>query len=225
MISAGLPELSMVPSPEHISRSRTLSEMIDASVALKLEFFQFTVSFKERGALNRLTALTDEERQRGVVAMSAGNHAQAVAYHATRLGIPATIVMPQNTPFIKATNTERFGADVVLEGKTLEESAAHARKLGETNNLTFIHPYDDPLIIAGQGTVALEMLETIPDLDCLLIPIGGGGLISGCAIAAKAINPNIEIVGVEAALFPSMRQSIAKTRLPRVATLSPTGSL
>ena len=141
--------------------------------------------------------------------MSAGNHAQAVAYHATRLGIPATIVMPRDTPFIKATNTEKLGAAVVLEGTTLEAAAAHARKLGKTGNLTFIHLYDDPLIIAGQGTVALEMLEAIPDLDCLLVPIGGGGLISGCAIAAKAINPNIEIIGVEAALFPTMRQSIA----------------
>ncbi|MDA0653162.1 MAG: threonine ammonia-lyase [Proteobacteria bacterium] len=189
--------------------SRTLSEMTGASVALKLEIFQYTANFKERGALNRLMALTDDERRRGVVAMSAGNHAQAVAYHATRLGIPATIVMPRDTPFIKATNTERLGASVVLQGSSLEEAAAHARKLGKAGNLTFIHPYDDPLIIAGQGTVALEMLNAIPDLDCLLVPIGGGGLISGCAIAAKAINPDIEIIGVEAALFPSMRQSIA----------------
>jgi threonine dehydratase len=189
--------------------SRTLSEMTGASVALKLEIFQYTASSKERGALNRLMALTDEERRRGVVAMSAGNHAQAVAYHATRLGIPATIVMPRDTPFIKATNTERLGARVVLQGSNLEEAAAHARKLGKAGNLTFIHPYDDPLIIAGQGTVALEMLDATPDLDCLLVPIGGGGLISGCAIAAKALNPDIEIIGVEAALFPSMRQSIA----------------
>jgi threonine dehydratase len=189
--------------------SGTLSAMTGVSVALKLEIFQYTASFKERGALNRLTALTEDERGRGVVAMSAGNHAQAVAYHATRLGIPATIVMPRDTPFIKVTNTERLGASVVLKGDNLEEAAAHARKLGKAGNLIFIHPYDDPLIIAGQGTVALEMIDAIPDLDCLLVPIGGGGLIAGCAIAAKAVKPDIEIIGVQAALFPSMRQAIA----------------
>ncbi len=189
--------------------SGTLSEMTGVNVALKLENFQFTASFKERGALNRLMALAAEERGRGIVAMSAGNHAQAVAYHATNLGIPATIVMPRDTPFIKVTNTERLGATVVLQGYNLEEAAAHARKLGNAGNLTLIHPYDDPMIIAGQGTVALEMIDTIPDLDCLLVPIGGGGLIAGCAIAAKAVKPDIEIIGVEAALFPSMRQAIA----------------
>ena len=189
--------------------SGTLSEMTGASVALKLEIFQYTASFKERGALNRLMALDDDQRGSGIVAMSAGNHAQAVAYHAARLGIPATIVMPRDTPFIKVTNTERLGANVVLHGKDLDEAAAYARKLGNSGDLTFIHPYDDPMIIAGQGTVALEMMETIPDLDCLLVPIGGGGLIAGCAIAAKAVKPDIEIIGVEAALFPSMRQTIA----------------
>jgi threonine dehydratase len=189
--------------------STTLSEMIGTSVALKLEIFQYTASFKERGALNRLTALGSDERDRGIVAMSAGNHAQAVAYHARKLGIPATIVMPRDTPFIKATNTERLGANVVLQGDSLEKAASHARKLGKAGNLTFIHPYDDPLIIAGQGTVALEMLDAMPDLDCLLVPIGGGGLIAGCAIAAKAVKPDIEIIGVQAALFPSMRQAVA----------------
>lgn len=189
--------------------SGTLSEMTGASAALKLEIFQYTASFKERGALNRLMALTDDERARGIVAMSAGNHAQAVAYHATKLEIPATIVMPRDTPFIKVTNTERLGATVVLQGNNLEDAAAHARKLGRAGNLTFIHPYDDSLIIAGQGTVALEMIDTIPDLDCLLVPIGGGGLIAGCAIAAKAVKPDIEIIGVQAALFPSMHQAIA----------------
>lgn len=189
--------------------SGTLSGMTGANVALKLEIFQFTASFKERGALNRLMALTEEERGRGVIAMSAGNHAQAVAYHATRLGLSATIVMPRDTPYIKATNTERLGANVVLHGKTLEEAAAYARKLCKNDQLTFIHPYDDAKIIAGQGTVALEMLEAMPDLDCLFVPIGGGGLIAGCAIAAKALKPDIEIIGVEAALFPSMRQSLA----------------
>ena len=189
--------------------SGTLSEMTGASAALKLEIFQYTASFKERGALNRLMALTDDERARGIVAMSAGNHAQAVAYHATKLEIPATIVMPRDTPFIKVTNTERLGATVVLQGNNLEDAAAHARKLGRAGNLTFIHPYDDSLIIAGQGTVALEMIDTIPDLDCLLVPIGGGGLIAGCAIAAKAVKPDIEIIGVQTALFPSMHQAIA----------------
>jgi threonine dehydratase len=189
--------------------SSTLSEMTGASVALKLEIFQYTASFKERGALNRLVALTDDERGRGIVAMSAGNHAQAVAYHATRLGIPATIVMPRDTPFIKVSNTERLGASVVLHGDNLEDAATHARKLGKAGNLTFVHPYDDPMIIAGQGTVALEMIGAIPDLDCLLVPIGGGGLIAGCAIAAKALKPDIEIIGVEAALIPSMQQAIA----------------
>ena len=193
--------------------SGTFSEMTGASVALKLEIFQYTASFKERGALNRLMALTDEERGPGVVAMSAGNHAQAVAYHATRLGIPATIVMPRDTPFIKVTNTERLGATVVLHGDNLEEAAAHARKLGNAENLTFVHPYDDPMILAGQGTVALEMMDTVPDLDCLLIPIGGGGLIAGCAIAAKAMKPDIEIIGVQAALFPSMRQALAGEKI------------
>jgi len=189
--------------------SRTLSEIAGAELWLKLENLQFTSSFKERGALNRLLALSRAERRRGVIAMSAGNHAQAVAHHATRLGIDAVIVMPRDTPFIKTINTERLGATVVLYGDTLEEASEHAAALCREQNRVMIHPYDDPLIIAGQGTVALEMLEAAPDLDVLVVPVGGGGLISGCALAAKAVKPGIEIVGVEAALFPCMRQALA----------------
>src|SRR5690606_4142197 len=152
---------------------------------LKFENLQFTASFKERGALNRLNALAPEQRAAGVIAMSAGNHAQGVAYHAKRLGIPATIVMPKGTPFVKIENTRRHGAQVIVDGATLEESAACARAFGQQHGLTFIHPYDDPLIIAGQGTLALEMLRSAPDLATLVVPIGGGGLISGMAVAAK----------------------------------------
>ena len=186
--------------------SGTLSQLTGASIALKLENLQYTASFKERGALNRLLALDDEEKTRGVIAMSAGNHAQAVAYHATRLGIPATIVMPTDTPFIKVTNTERLGATTILHGDTLDEAASHAEALCKKQKLTFIHPYDDRLVIAGQGTAALEFLADAPDLDTLLVPIGGGGLIAGCAIAARAVKPDIEIIGVQAALFPAMRR-------------------
>ncbi|MPY68993.1 MAG: threonine ammonia-lyase [Alphaproteobacteria bacterium] len=189
--------------------SRTLSEIAGADIRLKLENLQYTASFKERGALNRLLALGPEERKRGVIAVSAGNHAQAVAYHATRLGIAATVVMPAVTPFIKVANTERLGARVVLEGDTLAEAAAHADALAAAERPVFVHPYDDPLVIAGQGTVALEMLEDAPDLDVLVVPVGGGGLVAGCAIAARAMKPGIEIVGVEAALYPSMRQALA----------------
>jgi threonine dehydratase len=180
--------------------SRTLSEIAGADIRLKLENLQYTASFKERGALNRLLALTADERRRGVIAVSAGNHAQAVAHHATRLGIAATVVMPIPTPFIKVTNTERLGAKVVLHGDTLSDSASHARTLAAERGLTLIHPYDDPLIVAGQGTVALEMLADAPDLDVLVVPVGGGGLIAGCALAARALKPEIEIIGVEAAL-------------------------
>ncbi|MEE8332803.1 MAG: threonine ammonia-lyase [Alphaproteobacteria bacterium] len=191
--------------------SRTLSEIAGAELWLKLENLQFTSSFKERGALNRLSALDADERRRGVIAMSAGNHAQAVAHHATQLGIDAVIVMPRDTPFIKTINTERLGGTVVLHGETLEDAAQHAAALCREQDRVLIHPYDDPLIIAGQGTVALEMLEAAPDIDTLVVPIGGGGLISGCAVAAKALKPEIEIIGVEAALFPSMRQALAGT--------------
>src|SRR5580693_6860618 len=164
--------------------SRTLSEIAGCDIYLKFENRQFTASFKERGALNRLETLTADERKRGVVAMSAGNHAQGVAYHAGRLGIPATIVMPEHTPFIKVRHTKEFGARVLLEGATLTESYERARSIAKSEGLIFVHPYDDATIVAGQGTIALEMLEDAPDLDALVVPIGGGGLISGIASAA-----------------------------------------
>jgi threonine dehydratase len=194
--------------------SRPLSEMVGADIWLKFDNLQFTASFKERGALNRLAHLTADQRARGVIAMSAGNHAQGVAYHARRLGIPATIVMPEGTPTVKVENTRHHGAEVIVTGRTLEDSAAFARALGEERGLFFLHPYDDPYVIAGQGTVALEMLEAVPHLDTLVVPIGGGGLIAGMATAAKAINPAIEIVGVEAQLYPSMYNRIKSASLP-----------
>jgi threonine dehydratase len=187
----------MLPAPR-------LSALTGASVFIKYENLQVTNSFKERGALNKLTSLTSAERARGVIAMSAGNHAQAVAYHAARLGIAATIVMPVTTPFVKVAMTKSYGAQVVLEGETIFEAHARADALSRERNLIWVHPYDDPKVIAGQGTIALEMLEDEPDLDVLVIPIGGGGLIAGNAIAARGINANIEMVGVEAALYPSM---------------------
>ena len=190
-------------------KSQTLSEIAGCELFLKLENLQYTASFKDRGALNRMLALTPEERERGVIAMSAGNHAQAVAHHARRLGVPATIVMPASTPFVKVRNTALLGAEVVLEGDTLEDASAHAHKLAAAEKLTFIHPYDDDLIIAGAGTVALEMLDAVPDLEALVVPIGGGGLIAGMAIAAKAISPEIDVYGVEAALYPAMREALA----------------
>ena len=184
--------------------SKTLSQITGAQVWLKFENLQFTAAFKERGALNKLLSLTAAERKRGVVAMSAGNHAQGVAYHASRLGIPATIVMPEGTPTIKVQQTEGHGATVILHGQKLEEATAHARALQVERSLTFVHPFDDPLVIAGQGTIALEMLARQPDLDCLVVPIGGGGLIAGMAVAARQISPRIEIIGVQAELYPSM---------------------
>ena len=183
--------------------SRTLSEITGAQVRLKFENFQYTAAFKERGALNRLLALSPEERRRGVIAMSAGNHAQGVAYHATRLGIPSVIVMPTFTPIVKVENTRKLGARVELVGESVEEAGEHARRLADQAGYVFIHPFDDPLVIAGQGTIALEMLEDWPDLETLIVPIGGGGLISGIAVAAKAVHPRIEIIGVEATLYPS----------------------
>lgn len=185
-------------------RSRTLSQLTGAEVFLKFENLQFTASFKERGALNKLTSLLPEERKRGVIAMSAGNHAQGVAYHAKRLGIPATIVMPQGTPFVKIKYTKDHGARVVIDGATLAEASNRAREIASAEGLVFVHPYDDDRIIAGQGTIALEMLEKFPDLDALVIPVGGGGLIAGCAVAAKGIKPSIQIYGAEATLFPAM---------------------
>jgi threonine dehydratase len=187
----------MLPAPK-------LSELTGAEVFVKYENLQVTNSFKERGALNKLASLPAAERARGVIAMSAGNHAQAVAYHAARLGIEATIVMPVTTPFVKIAATRAHGATVVLHGETVAEAQARAEELQAQHGLVFIHPYDDPRIIAGQGTIAVEMLHERADLDALVIPIGGGGLISGNAIAAKAIRPAIEIIGVESELYPSM---------------------
>jgi threonine dehydratase len=190
-------------------QSQKLSEITGAEVSLKLENLQFTGSFKDRGARVRLLALTDAERARGVIAMSAGNHAQAVACHARRLGIAATIVMPRYTPDIKTEHTRRYGAEVILHGETLVEAEQLTRQLSRERGLVLVHPYDDPHVIAGQGTIALEMLEACPDLEVLIIPIGGGGLIAGNAIAAKAIKPGIEIIGVETRRFPSMQQALA----------------
>ena len=195
--------------------SETLSRITGAQIHLKFENLQYTASFKERGALNKLLSLTQEQRKRGVAAMSAGNHAQGVAYHAGRLGIPATIVMPQGTPFTKVKHTKDFGARVILEGATLSESYARALQAAEAEGLTFVHPYDDEKIIAGQGTVALEMLADAEEpLDILVVPIGGGGLISGVATAAKAINPSIHIYGVQTRAYPSMYDTVKSANLP-----------
>ncbi|QMW24334.1 threonine ammonia-lyase [Sandaracinobacteroides saxicola] len=188
--------------------SRTLGELLGTRVFLKFENLQFTAAYKERGALNRLLALSPEERKRGVIAMSAGNHAQGLAYHAKRLGIPATIVMPRHTPTIKVQQTEGHDANVVLHGEKLEESQAHAHEIAEKRKLVFVHPYDDALVMAGQGTVALEMLADAPEIDTLLVPLGGGGLISGCATVAHHLNPEIEVFGVQAELYPSMRNTL-----------------
>jgi threonine dehydratase len=192
----------LLPAPK-------LSALTGADVYVKYENLQVTNSFKDRGALVRLTALGEDERRRGVVAMSAGNHAQAVAHHAARLGIPATIVMPVTTPLVKVQSTRSYGAEVVLDGETVAESQARAEALVAAKGLVLVHPYDDPLIIAGQGTIAVEMLEEVDDLDVLVIPIGGGGLIAGNAVAAKGVRPDIEIVGVEASLYPAMRNALA----------------
>jgi threonine dehydratase len=192
----------LVPAPR-------LSELTGATVFVKHENMHPTGAFKERGAANKLASLDEGERRRGVIAMSAGNHAQAVAYHARRLGIPATIVMPETTPLVKAESTRAYGATVVLHGEGLSDSADRAHAIAQEKGFAFVHPYDDALVMAGQGTVALEMLADAPGLDLLVVPIGGGGLISGIAVAAKALNPAIEIVGVEAALYPSFHNIIA----------------
>jgi threonine dehydratase len=197
---------SVIRTP--MMKSYTLSEIVDAEVWLKFENLQFTAAYKERGALNKLLQLTDVERSRGVVAASAGNHAQAVAYHGRRLGIPVTIVMPISTPMIKVTQTEGHGANVVLHGERFDDAYAHARELEERHGYIFVHPFDDVAVMSGAGTVALEMLEEAPDLDMLVIPIGGGGLISGVATVAKALKPGIQVVGVEAELYPSMKNVV-----------------
>lgn len=186
-----------------------LSRLTGAEVWLKLDNLQATGAFKERGAANRLALLSEEERQRGVIAMSAGNHAQAVARHASLLGIAATIVMPKFTPATKVTRTAAWGAKVVLEGETLAEAAAHAHALAAAERLVFIHPYDDPGIIAGQGTLALEMLQDVPDLDVLIIPTGGGGLLAGCLVAATDLKPGIAVYGAEVETYAAMAQRLA----------------
>jgi threonine dehydratase len=185
------------------ARSLTLSEVLGTDIVLKFENLQFTAAFKERGALNKLLSLTEDERRCGVVAMSAGNHAQAVARHATRLGIDATIVMPANTPFVKVQRTEVLGARVVLHGAGLAEATQEARRL-EAEGRTFVHPYDDPAVIAGQGTVALELLEDHPELDALVVPTGGGGLLSGMAVVVRALRPSMTVIGVQSDRWPAM---------------------
>jgi len=186
-----------------------LSERSGARLTLKLETRQRTGSFKDRGAANRMLALSRDERARGVIAMSAGNHAQAVAYQGMRLGIPATIVMPQTTPFTKVRRTEQFGARVILSGETLADAAMRADDIAAEERLTLVHPYDDPLIVAGQGTAALELLRDVPDLEVLLVPVGGGGLIAGCAIAARHVAPGLEVIGVQTEAYPSLQRALA----------------
>lgn len=194
--------------------SITLSEITGADIWLKFENLQFTAAYKERGALNALLLLTQEQRNRGVIAASAGNHSQGLSYHGTRLGVPVTIVMPRTTPTVKVMQTESVGGKVVLEGETFDEAYAHARLLETERGLTFVHPFDDTRIIAGQGTVAIEMLDDVPEIDTLVTPIGGGGLISGMATVARASGRPIEVIGVEAELFPSMYNRINGTQMP-----------
>lgn len=195
--------------------SQTLSDITGAQVFLKFENLQFTASFKERGACNKLAQLTPEQSARGVIAMSAGNHAQGVAYHAQRLGLRAVIVMPRFTPGVKVERTRGFGAEVILHGDTLDEARNHALALAEQQQLTFIHPYDDAAIVAGQGTVALEMLQQVPDLDTLIVAVGGGGLIAGMATVAKALRPAMEVVGVQTVRFPAMFNAVKGTHHPQ----------
>jgi threonine dehydratase len=190
-------------------RSLTLSAITGAEIWLKLENLQFTASFKERGAANKLMTLTPDEAVRGVIAMSAGNHAQAVAYHAQRLGIAATIVMPKPTPFVKVSRTRHHAARVLLEGETLAEAAAFARDVEARDNLVFVHPYDDPAVVAGQATVVLEMLEEQPDLDCMVVPVGGGGLVAGAVLAADGLGSRTEIIGVEVETYAAAAQVLA----------------
>jgi len=197
LIKGAVLETPCLPAPR-------LSQLTGAEVFVKYENMQVTGAFKERGALVKLSSLTDAEKARGVIAVSAGNHAQGVAYHAGRLGIPATIVMPVLTPFVKISATRSYGAEVVLAGNTLAEAKAEADRLAGERNLVWVHPYDDPYVIQGQGTIAIEMLTAQPDLDVLVVPIGGGGLISGMATAAKALKPSIEVIGVETTLYPGM---------------------
>lgn len=194
--------------------SKTLSAITGADIWLKFENQQFTAAYKERGALNALLQLDDEQRARGVIAASAGNHAQGLSYHGTRLGMPVTIVMPRTTPTVKVMQTEAVGGKVVLEGETFDEAYAHARKLEGELGLTFVHPFDDSRVAAGQGTVALEMLEDAPEIETLVVPIGGGGLLSGMGTAARGIKPGIGLIGVQAQLFPSMYAKLKHLELP-----------
>ncbi|MFO0460596.1 MAG: threonine ammonia-lyase, partial [Burkholderiales bacterium] len=195
--------------------SRTLSAIVGCEVWLKFENLQFTASFKERGALNRLAQLTDAERARGVLAVSAGNHAQGVALHAQRLGIPATIVMPRFTPSVKVEATRAFGPRIVLEGDTLEDARAHGLALARDEGLVFVHPYEDPAVIAGQGTIALEMLDEVPELDTLVIAVGGGGLVAGIAVAAHGRRPGLEVIGVQTERYPAMYDAFHGTVHPQ----------
>ena len=197
-----------------IDHSRTLSKICGCEIYLKFENLQFTAAYKERGALNALMQLSDEQRSRGVIAASAGNHAQGLSYHGTRLGIPVTIVMPRTTPTVKVMQTESVGGKVVLEGETFDEAYEYARSMEQQLGLTFVHPFDAPEVAAGQGTVALEMLEDMPDLDMLVIPVGGGGLATGMGTAARALKPDIGLIGVEAELFPSMYNLLKGTTYP-----------
>ncbi len=194
--------------------SKTLSQITGADIWLKFENLQFTAAYKERGALNALLLLTQEQRSRGVIAASAGNHAQGLSYHGRRLGVPVTIVMPRTTPTVKVMQTEMVGGTVVLEGETFDEAYAHARAMEKQLGLTFVHPFDDPNVAAGQGTVALEMLEDAPDIEMLAIPIGGGGLLTGMGTAARGLKPDIGLIGVQAQLFPSMYSRLKHVDLP-----------
>jgi threonine dehydratase len=194
--------------------SKTLSKITGAEIWLKFENQQFTAAYKERGALNALLLMDEAQRKRGVIAASAGNHSQGLSYHGTRLGVPVTIVMPKTTPMVKVMQTEQVGGKVLLEGETFDEAYAHARSMEKQLGLTFVHPFDDPNVAAGQGTVALEMLEGAPELETLVVPIGGGGLISGMATVAKALDPKIDVIGVQAQLYPSMYDRIKGANLP-----------
>jgi threonine dehydratase len=194
--------------------SQTLSKLTGANIYLKFENLQFTAAYKERGALNAILLLSEEQRSKGVIAASAGNHAQGLSYHGTRLGIPVTIVMPVPTPTVKVLQTESVGGKVVLFGETFDDAYKHARQLEAEQGLTFVHPFDDPNVAAGQGTVALEMLESIPSLDMLVVPIGGGGLLSGMGTAARALKPDIGLIGVQAELYPSMYVLLKNLQMP-----------
>jgi threonine dehydratase len=194
--------------------SKTLSQLTGANIYLKFENLQFTAAYKERGALNALLQLPEEARERGVIAASAGNHAQGLSYHGTRLGVPVTIVMPKTTPTVKVMQTEAVGGKVVLEGEKFDDAYKHARLLEKELGLTFVHPFDDPKVAAGQGTVAIEMLEAVPEIETFVVPIGGGGLLSGMGTAARGIKPDVELVGVQAELYPSMYALLNGRQMP-----------